>query len=107
VEDAVYYALVYDVVADYIARRAALRDAHLTLARQAQARGELLLAGALGDPIDGALLVFRAADPSVVEEFARHDPYVVNGLVTRWQVRPWTVVVGNELAGASAAGGVR
>ncbi len=93
-----YYALIYYVVDDYVSRRAAHREAHLRLAREAHRRGELLLAGAFSDPADRALLVFRASDSSVVENFARHDPYVTSGLVTRWEVRSWTVVVGNEPA---------
>lgn len=91
-----YYVLFYDVVEDYVARRTMFREEHLRLGRQAQERGDLLLAGALDDPVDRALLVFRASDRSVVEDFARNDPYVINGLVTRWEVRPWTVVVGKE-----------
>ncbi len=91
-----YYALFYDVVDDYLSRRAAYREEHLRLAREAHRRGELLLGGALSDPADRALLVFRAPDRSVVEEFIRHDPYVTNGLVTRWEVRPWVVVIGND-----------
>ncbi len=90
-----YYALFYEVVEDYVARRSAYREEHLRLGREAQERGELLLAGAFDDPVDRALLVFRAADRSAVENFARQEPYVINGLVTRWEVRPWTVVVGN------------
>jgi uncharacterized protein len=62
--------------------------------RDAQARGELRLAGALNDPPDGALLVFRSDSPSVAENFARNDPYVLNGLITSWRVRPWAVVAG-------------
>jgi uncharacterized protein YciI len=89
-----YYALFYDVVEDYVARRAAYREEHFRLAREAHARGELLLGGALADPVDGALLIFRAADRAVVEAFARNDPYVRGGLVTQWKVRPWTVVIG-------------
>jgi uncharacterized protein YciI len=92
-----YYALFYrELVPDYAARRTLYRDAHLGLAREACARGELLLAGALADPIDGALLIFRANDAKPVEEFVRKDPYVLNGLVKHWEIRPWTVVVGNE-----------
>jgi uncharacterized protein YciI len=90
-----YYALFYDVVEDYVSRRAQYREEHLRLAREAHRRGELLLAGALTDPVDGALLVFRVADGSVVEDFARNDPYVISGLVTRWQVRSWAVVIGD------------
>jgi uncharacterized protein YciI len=91
-----YYALFYNVVADFVSRRASYREEHLRLAREAHRRGELLLAGALTDPADRALLVFRVPDRSVVEEFARNDPYVTRGLVTRWEVRSWAVVIGNE-----------
>ncbi len=93
-----YYALFYHVVDDYVSRRAAYRDKHLRLARDAHVRGELILAGALSDPVDQALLVFRVADRSIVEDFVRKDPYVLNGLVTRWDIRPWTVVIGDEPA---------
>ena len=91
-----YYALLYETVDDYVARRAEFRETHLLLARAVRERGELLLAGAFDDPVDRALLVFRVDDKSKVEEFARKDPYVVNGLVKKWEVRPWRVVVGNE-----------
>jgi len=91
-----YFLLLYDVVPDYLDRRGAYRDAHLGLVREAHARGELLLAGALADPADGAVLVFRGDDATAAERFAQNDPYVRNGLVTRWRVRPWTVVVGGE-----------
>jgi uncharacterized protein YciI len=96
-----YYALFYDVVTDFVARRAAYREEHLRLAREAHRRGELLLAGALGDPADRALLIFRTPDRSVAEDFARNDPYVTRGLVTRWEVRPWSVVIGNDPADAN------
>ena len=96
-----YYALFYNVVEDYVSRRAEFREEHLRLAREAYRRGQLLLAGALTDPTDQALLVFRAPDRSVVEHFARNDPYVIRGLVTRWEVRSWAVVIGNEPPKAS------
>jgi uncharacterized protein YciI len=91
-----YFALIYDVVDEFVERRALYRDAHLRLAQEAYGRGEILLAGALGLPPDRALLIFRANDASVADAFARADPYVMNGLVTRWEVQPWAVVIGNE-----------
>ena len=94
-----YYALFYDAIDDFIGRRGLYRDEHLRLARESHARGELLLAGALADPADGALLIFQGDSPAAAEAFARQDPYVKNGLITNWTVRSWTVVVGNE-AGA-------
>jgi uncharacterized protein YciI len=89
-----YYLLEYTLVDDYLQRRAEFRHDHLELARAAAQRGELVLAGALSDPADRALLVWSTDDPSVVEDFAEQDPYVVEGLVTSWTVRPWTVVIG-------------
>jgi uncharacterized protein len=92
-----YYALFYrEVVPDFVAKRAAYREEHLGLAREAHSRGELLLAGALADPPDAALLVFRGGDDTPAQEFVRKDPYVRNGLVKRWEIRLWTVVVGNQ-----------
>jgi hypothetical protein len=90
-----YYALIYYVVDDYVSLMSAFRDKHLRLAREANRRGELLLAGAFNDPANRTLFVFLAPDQSIVENFVRKDPYVVNGLVTRWEIRSWTVVIGN------------
>jgi uncharacterized protein YciI len=91
-----YWLLLYDLVDDYLDRRPPLRDEHLGLATAAHARGELVMAGALADPADRAVLVFRADDRSVAEAFARNDPYVTNGLVANWSVRNWTVVIGAD-----------
>lgn len=90
-----YYLLLYDVVEQYAVRRAPFRGEHLTLAQEFVARGELVLGGALADPVDGAVLLFRGDSPATVERFVKADPYVKNGLVTRWQIREWTVVVGS------------
>jgi uncharacterized protein len=94
----VHYLLFYDVVPDFVARRAAFRADHLAVARAAVARGELVLGGALADPADGAVLLFRGDSPAVAEAFAAADPYVQHGLVTRWRVRAWSTVVGADAA---------
>lgn len=88
-----HFLLFYEVVEDHVARRGPHREAHLAHARRARERGELLLAGALSDPVDGAVLLFQAREREVPESFARSDPYVLHGLVTAWQVREWTTVV--------------
>ena len=93
-----HYLLFYDVVEDYVTRRVPFRGAHLALARRAVERGELVLGGALTDPVDGALLLFKGTSPDVAASFAKADPYVTNGLVTRWRVREWTTVVGPDAA---------
>lgn len=89
-----YYALLYDLVKDHETRRQPYREDHLRRIREAHSRGELIMAGAFSEPMDSALLVFRATGREVVEEFVRNDPYVKNGLVPHWQIRAWTVVVG-------------
>ena len=89
-----HWLLTYDYVDDIATRRAPFREAHLGLVRNLHHGGTLLMAGAVGEPIEGALLVFTAEDPAAVEDFVAQDPYVTEGLVTTWQVRPWNVVVG-------------
>lgn len=91
-----YFALIYYLVDDYLTRRGAFRDEHLRLANILRQRQELILGGAFSDPADRALLIFKANDKNVVEDFVRQDPYVLNGLVKRWEIRPWTVVIGND-----------
>lgn len=91
-----YYLLLYDVVEDFINRRVPFRQEHLVLADEAHSRGQLVMAGAFSEPVDGAALVFRCNDSAVVRQFAKADPYVREGLVTRWRVRAWNVVVGAD-----------
>jgi uncharacterized protein YciI len=90
-----YWVLLYDYVDDYLERREAFRQEHLALAEAAHRRNGLRLAGALDRPPTGALFVFEADDVSVVEDFVRADPYVGNGVVRNWRIRPWNVVVGD------------
>ena len=89
-----HYLLFYDVVSDYAERRLPYRAAHLAHGWAAADRGELLLGGALADPIDGAVLLFQCDSPAVIEAFVAADPYVLAGLIPRWQIRKWTTVVG-------------
>ena len=87
-----HYLLIYEVVDDYVAKRAAFRAEHLQLAQAAAERGDLLLGGALADPVDKAILLFRSQQAA--EAFVALDPYVQNGLVTKWSVRQWNTVAG-------------
>ena len=93
-----HYLLFYEVGDDYISRRGEFREAHLAKAWQASDRGELVLGGALANPSDGAVLLFKGGSPEVAEKFAKADPYVTNGLVRRWYVREWTTVAGADAA---------
>jgi uncharacterized protein YciI len=96
----VHYLLTYDLAPDYLERRAEFRNEHLKLAWDAQQRGEIVLAGALADPADTAVLLFTGESPEAAERFATADPYVIHGLVKRWRVRAWTTVVGTDASQA-------
>jgi uncharacterized protein YciI len=91
-----HYLLMYELSADYLERRAEFRTEHLKLAWEAQERGEIVIAGALAEPSDYAILMFTGDSPEAAERFAKADPYVTQGLVKSWRVRPWTTVVGKD-----------
>ena len=93
-----HYLLFYEVAEGYAKRRVPFREEHLARAKQAVARGELVLGGALADPLDKAIILFQGDSPTVAEAFAESDPYVLNGLVERWYVREWNTVVGRDAA---------
>jgi uncharacterized protein len=91
-----HYLLFYEAADDYLSRRGEFRNIHLDLAWKAAERGELILGGALANPVDGAVVLFKGDSPAVAEDFAKADPYVLNGLVKRWYVREWTTVAGED-----------
>lgn len=90
--------LFYDIVENYVERRAPFRSEHLALAKQAYERGDLVMGGALADPVDGVVIVFRGPSTEAAEAFAKADPYVKNGLVKSWRVRKWTTVIGEGIS---------
>lgn len=91
-----HYILFYEYAPDYLERRGEFRDQHMALAKASIDRGEFFLGGAFAEPADGAAIVFKGNSPKVAESFAKADPYVINGLVTSWQVREWTTVAGKD-----------
>jgi uncharacterized protein len=93
-----HFLLFYEGAPDYLERRAQFRSEHLRHAWAAHERGEIVVAGAFADPVEGAVLMFAGEDASQAEAFARADPYVINGLVKHWHVREWTTVVGDFTA---------
>lgn len=91
-----HFLLRYTLAPDYLARRRDFRVAHLGLAWAASDRGDLLLGGAVGSPVESALLLFTSAEAA--RSFAERDPYVTNHIVTGWEILPWTTVVGEQAA---------
>ena len=90
-----HYALSYQLVDGFTEKRIPFRGSHLARVCEARDRGHLVMAGALIEPTDTALLIFRGEGPEVAEQFAETDPYVTGGLVKSWQVRKWMTVVGD------------
>lgn len=90
-----YYILFYTTIENYIEKRAPYREEHLQLVQQAYNKGDMVMAGALDEPADGAVLIFKGDTPQAAKDFVQKDPYVKNGLIRDWEIRPWNVVVGN------------
>ena len=94
--DKPYFALFYDYVENILEKRGPHRPDHLKYISKYVDDGRCKLGGAFADNnVDGALIIFQCDDISQVEDFAKNDPYVLNGLVTNYRVRPWTVVAGD------------
>ena len=91
-----HYLLLLEFGETYEARRPEFRNAHLTKAWAAAERGELVLAGALTDPLDTGVILFKGESKEVVERFVEEDPYVNNGLIQSWRIREWATVVGQD-----------
>mmetsp|Transcript_20565 Transcript_20565/g.30641 ORF Transcript_20565/g.30641 Transcript_20565/m.30641 type:complete len:105 (+) Transcript_20565:95-409(+) len=70
--------------------RAPYRGEHVALAKSAWEKGDFVMGGALADPIDSALIVFKSKEAA--EDFAKRDPYVLNGVVVSHEVREWSTV---------------
>ncbi len=84
--------LLYEYVEDILDRRGPYRDAHLAHLRALADAGTVLMAGALGDPVTGAAIIFAPCSPEEVAEQVVRDPYYAAGLIRDWQALPWTVV---------------
>lgn len=91
-----HFLLTYEYTDDYLQRREQFRAEHLKLGWDAVERGEMLMAGTVGEPIDSALFVFTIDGPEPAAAFALADPYVKHGLVKHWSVRKWNTVIGEQ-----------
>ena len=90
-----YALLTLDYVDGMLEKRAPHREAHLAGARRAHEEGKVVMAGALLDPVDQGVFVFKNCEREEIEAFVKADAYYVAGLVPRYAIRPWMVVVGN------------
>ncbi len=102
-----FYLLYYEKIPDFAERQVPWQTAHREHVVKAANDGDLILAGSLGDPTDGAaVLLFRTDSPAPIENFASSDPYVTAGIVARWWIRTWDVVAGASLPHSKGPGPV-
>mmetsp|Transcript_35689 Transcript_35689/g.91103 ORF Transcript_35689/g.91103 Transcript_35689/m.91103 type:complete len:131 (-) Transcript_35689:345-737(-) len=88
-----YAILTYDYVPDILEKRGPYRAEHLAAAQKLKDEGKLMAAGALLDPVDGAVFLFTDVSVEEAEEFAKNDPYVKAGLVPSWKVRQYMAAI--------------
>jgi uncharacterized protein YciI len=87
-----HHLLIYEYVAGMAERRVPHREAHLAQIREQLAGGQLVMAGALGDPPTGGAFVFRDVPREHIEAFVAADPYVAAGLVPSHRIEVWNLV---------------
>lgn len=93
-----HYLMIYELADDYLERRGQYRDEHLRMAWESQQRGEMVLAGAMPEAFDMAVLLFQGDSKDAAERFAAADPYVIHGLVRAYSIKQWNTVVGDMAA---------
>ncbi len=91
------YALQYEYVADVLEKRKPYREAHLNHIGKQVENGNVILGGAVGNPPTEALIILRNLSSNDVEQFVQDDPYVINGIVMKYTIRPYIAVVGDSL----------
>lgn len=87
-----HHLLLYVYVEDIAERRGPHREEHLRRIRAEKDAGRILMAGAIGDPINGGAMAWSGATPTEIEAFAQGDPYMAAGLIRSYRIEPWNLV---------------
>ena len=77
----------YDVAPGALPKLMEHYPAHRARLDEFNARGVLLAAGPLGNPPESAMAIFTTREAA--EEFVEADPFVTNGLVSKWRLLEW------------------
>ena len=86
------YVLFYEPGDDVATYAPAHFPAHSARLEEFHARGDLLMVGTFGDPqTEGSMSIFTSREAA--EEFAKEDPFVLNGVVRDWHIREWNEVL--------------
>ena len=87
------YALKYAYVANMLDKRVPVRPAHLQFTKSFIDEKVLIAGGALLPEMEEGLLLFKGTRAQV-EDFAKNDPYVTEGLITKYTIHEWAIAVG-------------
>ena len=79
--------VLYETALEAMPKIPQLFPAHKARVDEFAARGELLAVGTWADPREGSMAVFRTRDAA--ERFVKDDPFVLNGVVARYQIKDW------------------
>ncbi|NNU43829.1 YciI family protein [Ramlibacter montanisoli] len=79
--------MFYELAEDGLSKARAHATSHQARLREFHGRGVLLMAGPYGAPPVGALGVFTSR--AAAEEFARDDPFMLNGVVGKCTIHEW------------------
>jgi uncharacterized protein len=83
-----YAVLLYSSAHDVLPKAQQHFPAHREHWDRYREAGTLVMIGTFGDPqTEGSMAVFTSR--AAAEEFARADPFVTEGVVSRWEVRDW------------------
>lgn len=87
---------IYRYVPEILEKRGPFRAKHIEAAKQMADAKKLVMAGALTEPVDGAIFIFRNVTTNEIEAYVKADPYVENNLVKAHEIRPYMVVAGDS-----------
>lgn len=86
------YVLFYESADDVASKAPAHFPAHSARLAEFHAGGTLLMVGTFANPQDeGSMAILTTREAA--EEFAKGDPFVLNGVVRDWQIREWDEVL--------------
>jgi uncharacterized protein len=88
------HVLFYESSSDVRAKAPQHFAAHRARWEEFRARGTLLMVGPFANPEEGAMAVFTTGEAA--QEFAEGDPFVLNGVVTKWHIRKWDEAIAND-----------
>jgi uncharacterized protein YciI len=90
------FILQYEYVENVLEKRAPYREAHLAVFGKQIQDGNVIIGGTIDYPPKGALSIFRNLTSEDIEQIVQQDPYFINGIVTKYTIKPYIAVIGDD-----------